>query len=129
MSVFDLDKKITATFLKANGFSKAKWGAPDIHVVKSKSNKYGRPVYKWKAEHMMYEKIFEDELYYIYYFPKKFTGYVNIQRNKIQNHAGYIYAAHMFRNEEFILKVETESDFIMAVDRIKKLFKDYRVGI
>lgn len=124
MSLLDTDRKITKEELKKKGFSIGGWGTPDDWKDLKSKSKYTRECRRpiWKNEHKIFEQYFDD--YYIYYFPETFTGYVNINRKHIQNHAGYICGINRFNDKDIItIKTNDIDDIALAVETIKNYFK------
>lgn len=123
MSLLDIGNKITPATLRKHKFSKGSWGPPDGWI--ESESRYSRPKAVWNPEHMMWENV--EENHCIFYFPDIFKGYVNINRNDIKNHAGWMLGSCRWDNATsgwIAYKVEDEADFEVALHTILKQLEE-----
>lgn len=98
--IFDtLDDKqrITVKWLKANGWTRGVWGAPDYYVSLPK-DALGRTRFtgqrvstaRWRSNSFIWEKHDSATGIHLVYFPKKFTKYVNVSVDKQPHDMVYV---------------------------------------
>ena len=96
-------QRITAKWLKANGWIRCVWGSPDYYVDPPK-DAYGRTRFtrwrstaRWRSNSFVYEKFDHETGIHLVYFPKKFTKYVNVGIDKYPH--DMVYVSNVFESE------------------------------
>lgn len=131
-------QRITVKWLKANGWVRSVWGAPDYYVDLPK-DAHGRTRFagqrvstaRWRSNSFIWEKHDSATGIHLVYFPKKFTKYVNISIDPHPHDMVYISNIHETKYSEDVRQTNTykarytsdiESITILAQEQYKHRF-------
>lgn len=129
MGILDISaaKKITATFLKSNGFWRSYWGSPDGRKPSGKAC--------WNKSRKFYEGFWtgHKDCLTLYWFPKGFDGYVvpfpgSTLAGALTAPAGTLLVSPQTDGAECIVypNIFTEIDFLTVKAQLTKKYKIYQ---